>query len=90
MRFEREVVPGYPDRVLPKNAEAAEILKERTLTNLYNLRPQWLVDAHHDLDAAVAAAYVWPAEISENEALKELLDLNMARTGVSNQASDSA
>ena len=76
--------------MLPKNAEAAEILKERTLTNLYNLRPQWLVDAHHDLDAAVAAAYVWPAEISENEALKELLDLNMARTGVSNQASDSA
>lgn len=29
-----EVVPGYPDRILPKDAKAAAILKERTLTNL--------------------------------------------------------
>jgi hypothetical protein len=41
----------YPDRILPKNAEAAVKLKERTLTNLYNQRPRWLADAH---DAATA------------------------------------
>jgi hypothetical protein len=38
-------------------------------------RPQWLVDAHRDLDAAVAAAYGWPADISEEEALAQLLEL---------------
>jgi hypothetical protein len=51
-----EVVTGYPDRILPKNEQAAAELKKRTLTNLYNQRPQWLADAHRDLDAAVAAA----------------------------------
>ena len=29
----------------------------RTLTNLYNDRPQWLAAAHTALDTAVAAAY---------------------------------
>ena len=53
-------MPGYPDRILPKNEKAAAELKKRTLTNLYNARPQWLADAHRDLDAAVAAAYGWP------------------------------
>jgi hypothetical protein len=74
-----EVVPGYPDRILPKNVEAAVILKKRTLTNLYNERPQWLADAHCDLDATVAAAYGWPADISEEDALAKLLELNLAR-----------
>ena len=36
------VVPGYPDRILPKDDAAAEVLKKRTLTNLYNQRPAWL------------------------------------------------
>jgi len=81
---EPEVVPGYPDRVLPKDTAAAAILRERTLTYLYNERPQWLDDAHRDLDAAVAAAYGWPADISEEDALRELLDLNLARSGTSN------
>ncbi len=76
-----EVVPGYPDRILPKNEAAAAELKKRTLTNLYNQRPQWLADAHRDLDAAVAAAYGWPADISEEDALAKLLELNLARTG---------
>ena len=48
----------------------------RTLTNLYNARPQWLVDAHAALDAAVAAAYGWPADITDDDALRELLALN--------------
>ena len=39
-------------------------------------RPQWLVDAHDALDAAVAAAYGWLANISDDDALRELLALN--------------
>ena len=74
-----EVVPGYPGRILPKNPEAAAVLKTRTLTSLYNQRPAWLDHAHRDLDAAVAAAYGWPADIGEDEALARLLALNLER-----------
>jgi type II restriction/modification system DNA methylase subunit YeeA len=42
-------------------------------------RPAWLDNAHRDLDAAVAAAYGWPADISEEEALARLLALNLER-----------
>jgi hypothetical protein len=79
VKIEPEVVPGYPDRILPKDTAAAVKLKSRTLTKLYNERPQWLDDAHHDLDAAVAAAYGWPADISEEDALAKLLELNLQR-----------
>jgi type II restriction/modification system DNA methylase subunit YeeA len=74
-----EVVPGFPDRTVPVSPKAAAILKKRTLTNLYNDRPAWLDNAHRELDAAVAAAYGWPADISEEDALARLLDLNRAR-----------
>jgi type II restriction/modification system DNA methylase subunit YeeA len=80
VRVEPEVISGYPDRVLPKDAAAAQALHQRTLTNLYNQRPQWLHDAHRDLDAAVAAAYGWSVAISEEEALMRLLELNLARS----------
>lgn len=56
-------------------------LKQRTLTNLYNERPQWLADLHDTLDAAVASAYGWDAEIGDDEALAELLALNRERAG---------
>jgi type II restriction/modification system DNA methylase subunit YeeA len=79
IRIEPEVAPGYPDRILPKDADAAQKLKERTLTNLYNQRPQWLADAHEALDRAVAAAYGWPEDISTEKALEKLLALNFAR-----------
>ena len=52
-----EPVPGYPKRPVPRDEDAVKALKKRTLTKLYNDRPQWLVDAHDALDAAVAAAY---------------------------------
>ncbi|MEH2562491.1 hypothetical protein [Bradyrhizobium sp. AZCC 2289] len=81
VKMEPEVVPGYPDRIVPKDSQAAVTLKTRTLTNLYNQRPQWLADAHRDLDATVAAAYGWPTDISEEEALAKLLELNLARAG---------
>ena len=82
VRREPEVVPGFPDRILPVDEKAAAILKKRTLTNLYNERPTWLANAHRDLDAAVAAAYGWPADISEDDALARLFALNQARAGV--------
>jgi type II restriction/modification system DNA methylase subunit YeeA len=74
-----EVVPGYPDRILPVDDKAAEVLKKRTLTNLYNERPAWLDNAHRDLDAAVAAAYGWPADLSDEQILERLFALNQQR-----------
>jgi hypothetical protein len=74
-----EVVPGYPERLLPANDAATATLKTRTLTNLYNERPAWLASAHRDLDAAVAFAYGWPADVSNEDALARLLELNLAR-----------
>ena len=73
-----EPVAGYPKRALARDEAAAKELKARTLTKLYNARPQWLSDAHAALDAAVAAAYGWDADISEENALAELLALNLA------------
>ena len=73
-----EPIPGYPKRPVPRDRAAAKKLKARTLTNLYNTRPQWLADAHADLDAAVAAAYGWPSDIVEDDVLRELLALNLA------------
>jgi type II restriction/modification system DNA methylase subunit YeeA len=78
-----EVVPGYPDRIVPRNAKAAAVLKSRTLTNLYNTRgtPQgaWLDGLHRALDEVVAAAYGWPADLPDDELLGRLLALNHAR-----------
>jgi type II restriction/modification system DNA methylase subunit YeeA len=79
VRREPEVVAGFPDRILPVNAKAAAELKKRTLTNLYNQRPTWLVDAHRALDQAVAAAYGWPADLGDDAVLERLLALNLAR-----------
>ena len=84
-----EVVPlgmdksPYPDRILPKSGHEKE-LAERTLTKLYNQRPAWLDAAHKDLDAAVALAYGWAdytADMVDEEILKRLLALNLARSG---------
>ena len=72
-----EPVPGYPMRPVARDEAVAKELKKRTLTNLDNARPQWLADAHADLDAAVAAAYGWDAGIPEDDALRELLALNL-------------
>jgi type II restriction/modification system DNA methylase subunit YeeA len=77
-----EIVPGYPDRIIPKPEYAPE-LKKRTLTNLYNQRPTWLINAHRTLDEAVAAAYGWPVDLSDEEVLGRLLALNQERAGKS-------
>jgi hypothetical protein len=67
-------------RIVPKDAESAESLKKRTLTNLYNQCPTWLANAHENLDDAVFAAYGWPATLSDEEILARLLELNLARS----------
>ncbi len=74
-----EVVAGFPDRIEPVGVAARTELKKRTLTNLYNARPVWLANAHVDLDAAVAAAYGWQTDLSDDEILKRLLELNLSR-----------
>ena len=76
-----EPVPGYPMRPVAHDEAAAKELKARTLTNLYNARPQWLADAHAALDATVAAAYGWDAEVSEDDALGKLLTRNQTGSG---------
>ena len=88
---EPEVVPGYPDRILPRDEAAAKELKKRTLTNLYNARPQWLANAHAALDAVVADAYGWGDDwraglaagagqgLTDDEILARLFALNQAR-----------
>jgi hypothetical protein len=73
--------PPHFDRVrteitYPQQGRLRGVLMSLT----YNERPTWLVNAHRDLDAAVASAYGWPADISEDEALARLLALNHART----------
>ncbi len=78
-----DVVPGFPDRILPRDAAEAELLKRRTLTNLYNMRgsPEgaWLDNMHRALDEAVAATYGWPGDLPDDEVLRRLLVLNQAR-----------
>jgi hypothetical protein len=54
-------------------------LPKRTLTNLYNQRPEWLSNAHGALDEAVFAAYGWPSNLSKEEILARLLALNHER-----------
>lgn len=83
VRVQSEVVSGFPDIIVPKDASGAAALRERTLTTLYNQRPQWLTNAHSDLDAAVARAYGWAPNISDDDALARLLDLNGMRAGAS-------
>ena len=68
----------YP-RIVPKDDESAILLAKRTLTNLYNERPAWLALAHNRLDEAVATAYGWPADITDEDILERLLDLNLER-----------
>ena len=58
---------------------SADELRRRTLTNLYNQRPTWLENIHARLDAAVAEAYGWPADLPDAEILERLLALNLAR-----------
>ncbi len=72
----------YP-RLAPKDAASADQLQKRTMTQLYNARPAWLESAHRNLDVAVFAAYGWDPDISDDDLLGRLLELNLARSGTS-------
>ena len=86
-----EVIPlgmstsPYPNRTEPQpDLSAADLkaLQARTLTNLYNARPVWLLLAHHALDKAVATAYGWidyAETMTDDELLSRLLKLNLER-----------
>jgi hypothetical protein len=66
-------------RLVARDAACAVRLKDRTLTKLYNARPAWLANCHAALDAAVAAAYGWPADLPDDAILERLLALNLAQ-----------
>jgi type II restriction/modification system DNA methylase subunit YeeA len=68
----------YP-RLEPRDDECAKKLAKRTLTNLYNERPAWLAHAHAKLDAAVAAAYDFAVDLTDEQILEKLLALNLKR-----------
>lgn len=74
----RDLVAKRDAWLNPPGASEAD-LKKRTLTNLYNQRPTWLDLAHRALDAAVLAAYGWPADLSDDDLLARLLALNLRR-----------
>jgi hypothetical protein len=79
VRREPEVVAGFPERIVPVDDKAAAELKKRTLTNLYNARPAWLVNAHRALDQVVALAYGSTADAADDQVLSFLLNLNLER-----------
>lgn len=64
-----------------------EVLKSRTLTNLYNERPGWLEHAHEALDRAVFGAYGWTYPATNDEILLRLLSLNRERAARDKQPS---
>jgi hypothetical protein len=68
----------YP-RIEPRDEDCAKKLTKRTLTNLYNERPAWLVNAHAKLDAVVAAAYGFNVDLTNDQILERLLALNRDR-----------
>ncbi len=74
----RELVEQRDRWLKPESASPAE-LKKRTLTNLYNARPTWLDLAHKKLDFAVAVAYGFPSDLSDDHILSRLLELNHER-----------
>ena len=74
-----------PLDMLGEPALSAQEKRRRTLTNLYNDNPTWLRNAHAKLDAAVADAYEWPHDLSDEEILDRLLALNLERVDAKEQ-----
>ncbi|MGB8481040.1 MAG: DNA methyltransferase [Acidobacteriaceae bacterium] len=84
----RELVHLRDAWLNPPDASEDE-LKKRTLTNLYNQRPDWLANAHRTLDEAVFAAYGWPSDLPKQEILARLLALNHERAATQDLGSGS-
>jgi hypothetical protein len=65
----------------PINSVAEKILEKKTVTGLYNDNPDWLREAHRDLDIMVLRAYGWDEGISDEEIVTGLKILNSNRSG---------
>ena len=79
-----------PKDMLGEPAINPEQQRRRTLTNLYNDYPSWLANAHAKLDAAVADSYGWTTDLSDEQILDRLLDLNLERAEQENADADGA
>jgi len=66
---------------VPKDEDSPKELNKRTLTNLCNQRPTWLDLAHRKLDQALFAACRCDGDISGEQLLDRLLELNVKRAG---------
>ena len=73
---------GIPMMETAIDDEAEKALRKRTLTNLYNQRPEWLNLLHKNLDEAVATVYGWDRDIGDDDAISALLALNLDRSGL--------
>ncbi len=74
----KELVSRRARWLNPEGATETD-LKARTLTNLYNQSPTWLQHAHRTLDHAVFNAYGWDHDLSDEQVLEHLLQLNLSR-----------
>lgn len=72
-----EPVARYSKRTVRTSTAPREEPGWWTLANLNSERPQWLVDARAELDAAVEAAYGWETDTADDQALRKLLELNL-------------
>ena len=62
-----------------------KMIREMTLTNVYNKNHRWLRSDHEKLDRAVFDAYGWsedPADLDDDTILERLLELNLSREPV--------
>jgi len=62
--------------------------RKKNLDEAYNERLAWLDFAHQRLDAAVAAAYGWPADLTDDQILERLLALNLERAAEEAKTAD--
>lgn len=74
-----EVAPALPARHVAVDDAAQQQIARRTMTALYNERPAWLDHAHRELDVAIAAAYGWAANLTDDQILERLFQLNQER-----------
>ncbi len=59
-----------------------EMIREMTLTNVYNKNHRWLQNDHEALNRAVFNAYNWPEnpqDLDDDTILERLLELNLSR-----------
>ena len=66
----------------PTEMATEKMIREMTLTNVYNNNHAWLRNDHEKLDRAVFDAYGWsedPADLDDDTILERLLELNLSR-----------